>query len=121
MMPSSGAVQELREEGLSKSVGAKVLGQRENTIMLQKTAKRSHSGPCVRQRLVGEKAREGAGALGGPRRGFELARDVIWFRKDPFEGLMEDTLWSPAWRQEIQEEEILVPWTKRREQVRDKG
>lgn len=34
---------------------------------------------------------------------------------------MEDTLWSPAWRQEIQEEEILVLWTKRREQVRDKG
>ena len=33
---------------------------------------------------------------------------------------MEDTLWSPAWRQEIQEE-ILVPWTKKREQVRDKG
>ena len=118
MMPRSGAVQELREEGSKQKHRCKGPGaERENTIMLQKTAKRSHS---VGQRLVGEKAREVAGALGGPRKGFELARDVIWFRRDPFEGLMEDTLWSPAWRPEIQEE-ILVPWTKKREQVRDKG
>ena len=61
---------------------------------------------------MGDTAREGAGALGGPRGSFELTRDVIWFRKNPFEGLMEDTLWSPAWREEIQEETILVLWAE---------
>jgi len=121
MMPRSGAAQELREEGSKQKHRCKGPGaERESTIMLQKTARRSLSGPCVSQRLVREKAREGAGALGGPRKGFELARDVIWFQRDPFEGLMEDTLRNPEWRQVIQEE-ILVLWTKRREQVRDKG
>ena len=80
MISSSGAVQELREEGSKQKCRCKGPGaERENTIMLQKTAKRSHSGPCVRQRLVGDTAREGAGVLGRPRGSFELTRDVIWF------------------------------------------
>lgn len=60
-------------------VGAKVLGQREHHHASENSQKKS-------QWTVGVRAEAGGGrgrCSGGPRRGFELARDVIWFRKDP--------------------------------------